>query len=188
MTRGARTVRPRETMTFVMHERRQIADGCAGGRMVPFGVGHHREFGVPAEPSATFVSRLWATFASAWLLVLVITMGVLATHPLTGGRYVATLADLAVLASLYLWLTLRVAPDGDGHLSRSEIGTGHRLAAVIGLALLVAPLVYMVPDGGMWWHVTYAVVAAGLALTPIMALIVIAALVTVAMVTAWFVA
>ena len=44
------------------------------------------------------VPRLWATFATAWLLVLVITIGQLLRQPIESWRLVATLADLAMPA------------------------------------------------------------------------------------------
>ena len=144
----------------------------------------NRDPAAPREPSITVVHRLWTTFAAVWLLVLVITMGLLADASLTLGRYAATLIDLSVLAVLYLWLTLRIAPVGE----EERVGTRQRVAAVAAMALLVAPLVYLVPSGGMWWHAMYAVVAAGLALRPIVAMTVIGTLVGAAMLAAWFVA
>jgi two-component system sensor histidine kinase DesK len=138
------------------------------------------------EPSATLVPRLWMTFAAVWLLVLVITIGVLASEPLPRGRYAATLVDLTALAVLYLWLTLRMAPGTNERDPRSEMSIRHRVAAVTGLALLVAPPVYVAPSGGMWWHMIYAVVAAGLALPPVTALSAIVVLVAAAMLAAWF--
>ena len=137
-----------------------------------------------AEPEPTLVPRLWTTFAAAWLLVLVITTGQLAREPLSAGRHAATYADLVLLAALYLWLTVRIAPRPDADEKRPALGAAQRIAAVIGIALLVVPLVLLVPAGGMWWHVIYAVVAAGLALTPRMAAAAIAALVVVTMFTA----
>lgn len=160
----------------------------ASDAVVAFGVTSQRPSGIPREPSATLVPRLWTTFAAAWLLVLVITVGVLTTEPLPRGRYIATLIDLTALAALYLWLTLRIAPDAGDRVPRVEIGMGLRLAAVAGLALLVVPLVYVAPAGGMWWHVTYAVVAAGLALPSVIGASTIVVLVAAAMVTAWLVA
>lgn len=171
-----------------MHRRRQTSGASVWRALLAFGVDSYSDRGRQHEPSATLVPRLWTTFAVAWLLVLVITLGVLAAEPLPRGRYIATLIDLAVLAALYLRLTLRITPYAGDHDSRFETGTARRLAQVAGLALLVAPLVYIAPTGGMWWHVMYAVVAAALALPPVVAATAIVALVAAAMLTAWVVA
>lgn len=136
------------------------------------------------EPSAKVVHRLWTAFAAVWLLVLVITIAMLAKAPLAPGRHAATLLGLTGLALLYLWLTLRIAPIGE----EERVGASQRVAAVAGMTLVVVILVYLAPSGGMWWHAMYAVVAAGLALPPVVAASVITALVAAAMLAAWFVA
>src|SRR5262245_38125469 len=111
------------------------------------------------EPSAALVPRLWTTFAMVWLLVLVITAGQLVREPLPPGRHAITLVDVCVLAALYVWLTLRIAPTNGEDEPRREISIVARFAAVAVMTLLVVPLIYLVPKGGMWWHAMYAVVA-----------------------------
>jgi len=140
------------------------------------------------EPSATLVPRWWTAFAAGWLLVLVITIGQLAREPLSPARHVLTLVDLTVLAAVYLWLTLAIAPTSGPRETGRKTGIVERCVAIAAMAVLVVPLVYLVPEGGMWWHIMYAVVAAGLALPPVAAACVIAALVVAAMLAAWFLA
>ena len=107
---------------------------------LPFDVNDRREPQSAREPGPAQVPRLWRTFAAAWLLVLVITAGQLAREPLHGGRHAATLVDLALLAALYLWLTLRIAPPSEEGERPREIATAYRVAAVIGMSLLVVHL------------------------------------------------
>lgn len=144
---------------------------------------------VPETVSDTSDPRLWVTFTLAWLTVLVITATLFVTEPITPLRRFATLADLVLLALLYLRLTLRGAP----RVTYSESGmqttpvTGWQLIGLLVLALLVIPAMRLLPDAGMWWHVIYAIVAAGLLLRPPIAGIAIVTLVTYAMTSAWLV-
>lgn len=136
------------------------------------------------------VPRLWTTFAAAWLLVLAITTGQLLHLPIESWRLVATLADLATLAGLYLWLTLRaspVGPEDDVELEPAGTSVARRGALLTGMTLLVAPPILLVPSAGMWWLVTYVIVGAGLALPPRTAAIAIGALLVLAMACAWLV-
>ena len=167
-------------MTFVMTIVDEMTDALASGDALSWN-SMQVATSVP-EPSATLVPRLWTAFAAVWLLVLVITIGQLVREPLAPARHALTLVDLSVLAAIYLWLTLAIAPT-----TGRKTGIVGRLVAVAAMAGLVVPLVYLVPEGGMWWHVMYAVVAAGLALPPVAAACIIAVLVVAAMLTAWFV-
>jgi len=122
--------------------------------------------------------RLWATFALAWLVVLCTTIVLVAREALTPVRLGLTVADLALLAALYVWLTLRVAPLQESAAGAADIlPLRARFVALAGIAGLVVPLVVLVPTAGMWWHVMYAVIAAGLALPAVMAAAAIVALV-----------
>ena len=106
----------------------------------------------------------------AWLVVLVTTMVLLARERLPGLLLALTLTDLALLAALYVWLTLRVAPLPERSLTTPDVlSLRARLVALAGMGALVVPLVVLVPSAGMWWHVMYAVIAAGLALPAAMA-------------------
>jgi len=136
------------------------------------------------------VPRLWATFAMAWLLVLAITAGQLVRQPIESWRLVATLADLAMLAGVYLWLTLRaslVRPEDDSDFEAPASSMAWRLALLFCMTLLLVPPILLMPSAGMWWLVTYVIVGAGLALPPTFASIAIAALLALAMSCAWLV-
>ncbi|HEY7394510.1 MAG TPA: histidine kinase [Gemmatimonadaceae bacterium] len=114
--------------------------------------------------SSRTVRQLWWTFTFAWLLVLVITVAPLFVMPMSPGRRAMTLTNLALIAGVYLRLTLSAAPRSaalDDDVSRALRG---RVAGVVFLAVLVIPLVLLMPAAGMWWHVSFAVVAAGLLL------------------------
>jgi hypothetical protein len=126
---------------------------------------------------------LWTTFAVAWLVVLVTTMGVLSREALSPPRVVATLGCLALLALCYLWLSLRAAPTTGDH-DRTELSLRTRLTVLVGMTLSIVPLVALVPTGGMWWNVMYVVVAAGLTLPVASAAIAIIALLALALATA----
>jgi two-component system sensor histidine kinase DesK len=132
------------------------------------------------------VPRLWATFATAWLLVLAITMAQLARAPIAPWRLAAMLSDLVLLAFLYLWLTLRACAVGSD--SQSRTNQARRMALLLGMSLLLVPPVFLVPSAGMWWLVTYVIVGAGLALPPIGASVVVLVLLALAMLVAWIVA
>ena len=149
-----------------------------------------RRNGGSLEAEIIHVPRLWATFATAWLLVLAITTGQLLREPMESWRLVATLADLATLAGVYLWLTLRaslVGPVDDAELEPAGTSVARRVALLIGMTLLVAPPILLVPSAGMWWLVTYVIVGAGLALPPRTAFVAIGALLVLAMACAWLV-
>lgn len=134
---------------------------------------------------------LWTTFAVAWLVVLVITAAMLVREPLAPWRLTAMIADLALLALLYLWLTLRAAPSVGEPMSdrdRDVLSLRARVTALVAMTTLVVPLVALAPAAGMWWHVMYAVVAAGLALPTASAVAAIVALLVFALVGARVVA
>jgi len=116
--------------------------------------------------SSRTVRQLWWTFTFAWLLVLVITVSPLLGTPMSSGHRAVTLANLALIAGIYLWLTLSAAPPSAALDDDVPRAPRRRVAGVIFLAALVIPLVLLVPEGGMWWHVSYAVIAAGLLLPP----------------------
>ena len=155
-----------------------------------------RVIGFPAAASSsgrravtTRPLRLWTTFALAWLIVVVTTMVLVTREPLSHIRLALTLADLVLLATLYVWLTQRAAPLPESSVAAVDVlSLRARLVALAGLAALVVPLVALVPAAGMWWHVMYAVIAAGLALPPVMAAAAILVLVSGAVAAAWLVA
>ena len=130
-------------------------------------------------------SRLWTTFAAAWLVVIVTTMVMLTRESLPLGRLAATLADLGLLALLYLWLTLRTAPAlATTTAERPVLSLYARIWSLAGMTLLVVSLIWLVPAAGMWWHVMYGVVAAGLVLPATSAAVAIVVLMLVSLAAA----
>ena len=162
-----------------------MASTAAGSTLAkkapPFGLGW-RSSG-PARP------RLWTTFVLAWFVVLVTTMALVTRERLGPLRLSIALVDLTALATLYVWLSLRVMPLRDsGRAAASVLSLRARLVAIAGIASLVLPLVALAPKAGMWWHIMYAAIAAGLALPPVLAAGAITVLLFGAVAVAWIVA
>jgi two-component system sensor histidine kinase DesK len=120
----------------------------------------------PASIDAVTVPRWWKAFVLGWLLALFVVAGIVIRHGLTARRLVASLACLALLAGLYLWLTLQRAL-GPADLTAHDLApplVRARLLLIAGMALLVIVLTLLIPHVGMWWLFMHPVVAAGLAL------------------------
>jgi two-component system sensor histidine kinase DesK len=120
----------------------------------------------PASIDAVTVPRWWKAFVLGWLLALFVVAGIVIRHGLTARRLVASLACLALLAGLYLWLTLQRAL-GPADLTAHGLApplVRARLLLIAGMALLVIVLTLLIPHVGMWWLFMHPVVAAGLAL------------------------
>jgi two-component system sensor histidine kinase DesK len=140
--------------------------------------------------AAVPVPRLWTTFVLGWSLVFGVVAIMLARQPLSPLRLVWALLLLALLAALYLGLTLR------GGLTRADLTprgpptfvVRRRLAVLAAMALLVVALSLLVPKGGMWWLVMHAIVAAGLALSAAWAAGVTVALLVLAVGGQWLLA
>lgn len=131
--------------------------------------------------------RLWTAFVLAWLPVFGLVVWGLAQAPPSAPRLAAALLALATQAGLYLGLALRGAladadfvPSGPG-----PAATRRRLLALAAMTGLVVALVLLVPDAEMWWLGMHVIVAAGLALPPWPAAGVTAALVALAVASAW---
>jgi two-component system sensor histidine kinase DesK len=120
----------------------------------------------PASIDAVTVPRWWKAFVLGWLLALFVVAGIVIRHGFTVRRLVASLACLALLAGLYLWLTLQRAL-GPADLTAHGLApplVRARLLLIAGMALLVIVLTLLIPHVGMWWLFMHPVVAAGLAL------------------------
>jgi two-component system, NarL family, sensor histidine kinase DesK len=123
-----------------------------------------------------------------WLLVLAVTGAWLASQPLSPMRSAAALVDMFILALLYVWVTMRSA------LGPADIAREGPSAAVLGkrhllLGAMVAVVVSVgisAPGAEAWWLIMYVIVAAGLALPPKNATIVIAILLAGTLLAAWF--
>jgi two-component system sensor histidine kinase DesK len=133
------------------------------------------------------VPRWWTAFVLGWLLALVVVAGIVARYGLTTRRLVASLSCLALLAGLYLWLTLRraLSPADLTAQGPAPASVRRRLLVIVVMALLVISLTLLIPHVGMWWLFMHAVVAAGLALPPRWAAAATLSLLAVAAGVAW---
>jgi hypothetical protein len=141
----------------------------------------------PASIDAVTVPRWWKAFVLGWLLTLFVVAGIVIAHGLTVRRLVASLSCLALLAGLYLWLTLhRVLgpPELTAHGPAPAL-VRRRLLAIAAMALLVMVLTLLIPRVGMWWLFMHPVVAAGLALPPPLATATTLSLLAIAFCVAW---
>jgi two-component system, NarL family, sensor histidine kinase DesK len=137
--------------------------------------------------NAVTVPRWWTAFVLGWLLALLLVAGIVTRYGLTARRLVASLSCLALLAGLYLWLTLRRAL-GPADLTAqgpAPDSVRRRLLVIVAMALLVIALTLLIPHVGMWWLFMHAVVAGGLALPPRWATAATLSLLAVAAGVAW---
>jgi two-component system, NarL family, sensor histidine kinase DesK len=142
---------------------------------------------VPASINPVTVPRWWTAFVLGWLLPLLIVAGIVIRYGLTARRLLASLSCLVLLAGLYLWLTLRRAltPADSTAQGPTPPLVRRRLLVVVAMALLVIVLTLLIPGVAMWWLFMHAVVAAGLALPPILATATTLSLLVIALVVAW---
>jgi two-component system sensor histidine kinase DesK len=141
----------------------------------------------PASIDAVTVPRWWKAFVLGWLLTLFVVAGIVIAHGLTVRRLVASLSCLALLAGLYLWLTLYHVlspPELTAHGPAPAL-VRRRLLAIAAMALLVMVLTLLIPRVGMWWLFMHPVVAAGLALPPPLATATTLSLLAIAFCVAW---
>ena len=141
----------------------------------------------PASINPVTVPRWWTAFVLGWLLPLLIVAGIVIRYGLTARRLLASLSCLALLAGLYLWLTLRraLSPADSTAQGPAPALVRRRLLVVVAMALLVIALTLLIPGVGMWWLFMHAVVAAGLALPPILATATTLSLLVIALGVAW---
>jgi len=146
------------------------------------------DFPLPAD-GAVRATLLWTAFVLGWLPVLGLVVWGLAQGQHGPARLAVVFFGLAMLAGLYLWLTLR-----DALASADLTPAGppravlrRRLQLLAAMSVLVVALTLIIPPAGVWWLVMYAIIAAGLALPPRLAAAVIAGLVALAMASAWLV-
>src|SRR5215813_8873270 len=131
--------------------------------------------------------RLWAAFAVAWLLVLVVVVWRLPTAGLSAARLGGSIACLALLASSYSWLTIRHAP-AVADLTADAPVVWPDLAAVVALAVMAAcvfVITLLVPGLEMWWLMLYPIIAAGLSLAPVVAAAAATVLIAIGFVAGW---
>ena len=131
--------------------------------------------------------RLWAAFAMAWLLVLVLVVWRLPTAGLSTARLGGSVACVAVLALSYSWLTIRHAPavadlTADPPIIRVEFAASIALAV---MAACVFVITWLVPGLEMWWLMLYPIVAAGLSLAPVAAAGAMTVLIAIGFVAGW---
>jgi hypothetical protein len=114
---------------------------------------------------------LWRSFVGGWLFVLAVTGWLFAADPRTGARLPAVLLALALLAVLYLWLTLRraIEPEDLASGRPGSAALGRRVALLGSMGAVVVALVLLAPHTGAWWLGMHVVVGAGLALPPALA-------------------
>jgi two-component system sensor histidine kinase DesK len=141
----------------------------------------------PASIDAVTVPRWWKAFVLGWLLALFVVAGIVTRHGLSVRRLVASLACLALLAGLYLWLTLHrvLGPPDLTAYGPAPALVRRRLLVIGAMALLVIVLNLLIPHVGMWWLFMHPVVAAGLALPPPLATATTLSLLAVALGVAW---
>jgi two-component system sensor histidine kinase DesK len=141
----------------------------------------------PASINPVTVPRWWTAFVLGWLLPLLIVAGIVIRYGLTARRLLASLSCLALLAGLYLWLTLRraLSPADSTAQGPAPALVRRRLLVVVAMGLLVIVLTLLLPRVGMWWLFMHAVVAAGLALPPILATATTLSLLVIALGVAW---
>jgi two-component system, NarL family, sensor histidine kinase DesK len=130
---------------------------------------------------------LWTSFAAAWLLVLAVVVWSLPGTNLSPARLGGSAVCLALIALPYLWLTLRHAP-GVADLTAETPGRRPEPAAVGALAAMAASVfifTFIAPGQETWWLMMYPIIAAGLALAPVVAAAAMAVLIAVGFLAAW---
>lgn len=141
----------------------------------------------PRPAGAVAVPQLWTVFVLGWLPVLGFVIWGLLQEQLGPARLAVALPGLALLAGLFLWLTLRGALAG---ADLTPVGPGPdelrpRLLLLAAMTALIITLVLLIPRSDIWWLFMYVIVAAGLALPLRLAAGATAALVGLSLVCSW---
>lgn len=128
----------------------------------------------------------WSAFVLPWLLVMVVSAGLLVRDGTPPAALAVALALKLALTALYVRLAMRDA------LSVEDLGTGptpaqlgRRIVMLAGMVAVIVALMQRFPGTGMWWYVMFPVIAAGLALPTALAAAAVATLTAAGIVLPW---